>query len=219
MTAPYDAVLFDLDGTLIHSEPGVHVAIRHALSAFGIVPSDDELDAFMGPPLRGVLESLYGMTTEVDVERFSAGFRESYFHGAEYDYEIYPGLADLVADLCAAGVTLAIATAKPHESASRIIEHAGLAGSFAFVAGSEIDNTRQHKADVIDHALASLAVDGRSHRIAMVGDRGLDVAAARAHGIDGIAVTWGYGGIEELETSGATAIAHDASDLRRLLTN
>ncbi len=214
---PYDVVMLDLDGTLIDSEAGVYTSVRYGLAGFGITPTDAQLEEFMGPPLADVLPRVFRLTDPADIPLFFDRYCEAYFHVAEYEYEMYPGMRELVTDLSAAGVTLVLATAKPHESASRILVHAGLADRFAFVAGSELDSSRQEKADVIAHAFDNIEADGTSHRIVMVGDRGLDIRAAREHDIDAIAVTWGYAPPGELEECGATHLVADVAELRALL--
>ena len=218
MTPPYDVVLLDLDGTIIDSEPGVHDALRHALiTGFGITPTQAELEEFMGPPLDDVLPRVYGINDPADIQRFLDLYCEVYFHGTEYAFDMYPGMADLIADLHDSGVLLVLATSKPHVSATRILDHAGLLGRFAFVAGSETDGSRQEKADVIEHALAQVEADGSTHRIVMVGDRALDARAARAHDVDSIAVAWGYAAPGELDRCGATHTVSRVDALRDLL--
>lgn len=220
MTAapPYDVVLLDLDGTIIDSEPGVQEALRHALvTGFGISPTTAELEEFMGPPLSEVLPRVYGMTDPADERRFFELYCEHYFHGTEYAFDVYPGMIELVAALAVAGVTVVLATAKPQESAERILAHAGIADRFSFVAGSASDGSRQDKTDVIEHAFAQVRADGSTHRIVMVGDRALDARAAKAHGVDSIVVDWGYAPPGELDRSGATHRVAAVSELRALL--
>ena len=215
---PYDVVLLDLDGTVIDSEPGVQSALRHALvTGFGISPTTAELEEFMGPPLAEVLPRVYGLADPADERRFFELYCEVYFHGTEYEFDVYPGMPQLIADLAGAGVMVVLATAKPQESAERILEHAGVARHFAFVAGSASDGSRQDKAEVIEHAFAAVEADGSSHRVVMVGDRALDVTAARAHGVDSIAVDWGYAPPGELDGCGATHRASTVAELRALL--
>jgi phosphoglycolate phosphatase len=215
---PYDVVLLDLDGTIIDSEPGVQSALRHALvTGFGISPTTAELEEFMGPPLSEVLPRVYGLSDPADEQRFFELYCDVYFHGTETEFDVYPGMLELVRDLYAAGVMVVLATAKPGESAERILEHAGVADCFAFVAGSASDGSRQDKADVIAHAFAEIEADGSTHRIVMVGDRALDVHAARAHGVDSITVSWGYAPAGELDACGATHHASAVGDLRALL--
>ncbi len=216
MTLPYDVVVFDLDGTLIDSEPGVYEALRHAcLTAFGIAPTTAELEEFMGPPLSDVLPRVFGKTDPADERRFHQAYCEAYFHGTEYDFDVYPGMLELLADLRSAGARLLLGTAKPDVSAERILEHAGVRGLFEFVAGSEADGTRQDKIDVLAHAFANHPLDGR--RTVMIGDRALDVRAARAFDLDSIVVDWGYAPPGELDDCGATYRVSTSAQLRAIL--
>ncbi len=216
--AAYAVVLFDLDGTLVDSEPGIHAALRHALlDGFGIVPTSAELDEFMGPPLDYILPRVYGITDPADIQRFLDLYCEKYFHDSEYDFDAYPGTFELVRELHGRGVTLGLATAKPHESASRILERAGIAEFFTVVAGSETDGSRQAKDEVVAYALDLLgaAADGTS--AVMIGDRDLDVRAGLSHGTDAIGVTWGYSVPGEFDGIGATYVVDDATTLRAIL--
>jgi hypothetical protein len=112
-TPRYEVVLLDLDRTVIDSLPGVAISVRHGLEAIGFTGVTDEvIMKFMGPPLKDVLVDHYGRP-ESDIDSFFTAYKEKYFDDAEYDFELYPGLAQLIADLNAAGVTLILATAKP----------------------------------------------------------------------------------------------------------
>jgi phosphoglycolate phosphatase len=213
----YDVVLLDLDGTLIDSVPGVQESVRYGLEGFGIDPTQDELAEFLGPPLSDVLPRVFGITDPADIQSFLDRYCEAYFHGAEYDYAVYPGMPEIVVDLASAGTTLGLATAKPHESAARILAHAGLAQHFTVIAGSETDGSRQDKAEVIEHALTALVASRHSQRMVMVGDRAIDIRAAREHSIGAVAVAWGYASAGELEDCGATHLVVDPASLRRIL--
>ncbi|MBI1350379.1 MAG: HAD hydrolase-like protein [Actinomycetales bacterium] len=214
----YDVVLIDLDGTIIDSEPGIHTALRYALvEGFGIVPTAAELQEFMGPPLSDILPRVYGMSDPSDHARFFELYCEKYFHDTEYEFDVYPGVSELIADLHAHGVDVVLATAKPQESAERILDKAGLRPLFEFVAGSASDGSRQEKADVIAHAFEHINADGSTHRIVMVGDRELDAQAAQAHEVDSILVEWGYAPEGELAAAGATHVVRDVGALRALL--
>lgn len=214
----YDVVLLDLDGTIIDSEPGIHAAVRHAITTgFGIVPTQSQLEEFMGPPLAEVLPRVFGLSDPSDEQRFFELYCDVYFHGTEYEFDLYPGMAALIADVQAAGSRVCLATAKPDESAARILEHAGLLQHFEFVGGSHVDGSRQDKVEVLEHTLRSIDADTRRHRIVLVGDRALDVRAAEAHGVESIAVTWGYAPEGELDSARSTHQAQHVADLRALL--
>jgi phosphoglycolate phosphatase len=215
---PYNLVLLDLDGTMIDSEPGVQAAVRHALvTGFGITPTQPELEEFMGPPLAEVLPKIFGLTDPADEQRFFELFCSVYFHGMEYDFDLYPGMLDLVNDLFDAGVAIALATSKPAESAERILQHANIDHHFTFVAGSASDGSRQNKADVLEHAFTQMQVNAGTHRIVMVGDRALDIGAAQDHGVDSIAAYWGYAPEGELDDCSPTHRVADVAELRKVL--
>jgi phosphoglycolate phosphatase len=218
VTPAYDVVLLDLDGTIIDSEPGVQAAVRHALvTGFGINPTQAQLEEFMGPPLSEVLPRVFGMTDYADEQRFFELFCAVYFHGMEYDFDLYPGILALIDDLSAAGVVIALATSKPAESAERILKHAEIVDRFTFVAGSASDGSRQDKVDVLTHTFSNIQTDTSTNRIAMVGDRALDLHAARAHGVDGIAVYWGYAPKGELDNCAADHRVASVAELRKVL--
>ena len=218
MNLPYNLVMLDLDGTVIDSEPGVQAAAKHALvTGFGITPTQEELDEFMGPPLSEVLPRVFGLTDPADEKIFFELFCDVYFHGMEYDFEFYPGMLELIDDLCAAGVVIAVATAKPAESAERILLHANIDQHFTFVAGSASDGSRQNKTAVLEHAFTQMQANADSHRIVMIGDRALDLHAAQAHGVDSIATYWGYAPEGELDDCDATHRVTTVAELRNVL--
>jgi len=217
----YDIVLFDLDGTLIDSESGIITSIRHAIDAIGMEqPDQSEMVHFMGAPLRDSLIGVFGRPEE-DVEIFFNAYKDVYFGNHEYDFEMYDGIRELVQDLHAAGVTVVLATAKPQESAERILERAELVDYFVYVAGSKSDGTRQDKAEVIAHAFDVLkerhGIDPNAARIAMIGDRDVDVHGARAHDLDFIGVRWGFGTEGEFEELEVQTTVNDTTALRSLL--
>ena len=215
---PYDLVLLDLDGTMVDSEPGVQSAVRHALiTGFGITPTKDELEEFMGPPLSDVLPRIFGLNDPADEKLFFELFCAVYFHGMEYDFDLYPGMLDLVNDLFDAGVSIALATSKPAESAERILQHANIDHRFTFIAGSESDGSRQNKTDVLAHAFTQMQANASTHRIVMVGDRALDLHAAQDHGVDSIAAYWGYAPLGELDDCAATHRVASVAELRKVL--
>jgi phosphoglycolate phosphatase len=215
---PYNLVMLDLDGTVIDSEPGIQAAVRHALAAgFDITPTQAELEEFMGPPLSEVLPRVFGLTDPADEKIFFELFCAVYFHGMEYNFELYPGMPELIDDLCAEGIVIAVATAKPAESAERILLRANINRYFTFVAGSASNGSRQNKTAVLEHAFTQMQANADSHRIVMVGDRALDLHAAQAHGVDSIAAYWGYAPEGELDDCHATHRVTTVAELRKVL--
>jgi phosphoglycolate phosphatase len=214
--AAYDVVLFDLDGTLIDPRLAITGSVQYALARHGIIVDDlDLLLPFIGPPLIESFQRYYGLNlvraTEA-VEAYRHAFRE---RGMAHNHP-YSGIERLLQDLSQAGVLLAIATSKSTVFAEEITDMLGFSRWFDLIAGSNLDHTRVAKQEVITHVLAERP-HYRERSIVMVGDREHDIFGARAHGMDTIAVAYGYGSIDELEAAAPIAVAESVEQLGELL--
>ncbi|MDP9168347.1 MAG: HAD hydrolase-like protein [Actinomycetota bacterium] len=208
-------VIFDLDGTLTDSAPGIVSSFRHALGEVGAaVPDGDLAGLVVGPPMHLTLAGM-GLGDRA-VEAFTA-YRADYTTRGWSMNSLYGGIPELLADLRAAGVRLAVATSKHEVTARRIVEHFGIDGYFDVVAGASTDGSRSSKADVVAHALVQLGP--LPERLLMVGDRAHDVLGAAAHGIGTVVVEWGYGASDFDGPDAAKALRHVATmdDLREVL--
>lgn len=185
-----ELVIFDLDGTLTDSAPGIVASFMHALEAVGAeLPSGDLTTRIVGPPMHLTMAALgLGDRTEAAV----AAYRGDYTRRGWAMNTMFDGVGDLLCDLRAAGVRLAIATSKAEPTATRILAHFGILDCFDVVAGASVDGTRAAKSEVLAHALQQLGP--LPERVVMVGDRSHDVEGAAEHGIATIVVGWGYGG-------------------------
>lgn len=207
-------VLFDLDGTLSDSAPGILAALRHAFAVVGVPPLDAQTErAILGPPFYESLPPLIGAGAVAPV---IAAYREYYERAGMYDTRTYPGVNELVQRLYESGRSLAVATSKPEQYAGPIVEHLGLAPYFGTVGGDTLDGGRPTKALVIADVLRRLG-DPDPGDVIMVGDRSHDVLGAREHGIDAVAVRWGYAMPGELEAAAPLEICSTAAELDRAL--
>ncbi len=197
-------VIFDLDGTLTDSAEGVVASFRHALAAVGAeAPAGDLAAQVVGPPIQ---DTLAGLGLGERVTEALTIYRADYTSRGWAMNSLYDGIADLLADLHAAGVRLAVATSKVEQTARLILEHFGIAGHFEVIAGASPDGRRAAKADVLAHALDQLRPLPQG--VVMVGDREHDVIGAARHGIDTVVVRWGYGAAD---FTGDSVIAPAAS--------
>jgi phosphoglycolate phosphatase-like HAD superfamily hydrolase len=200
-------VIFDLDGTLTDSADGVVASFRHALATIGAkVPDGDLAERVVGPPMHHTLASM-GLGERAD-EAISA-YRADYTNRGWAMNSVYVGVPQLLADLRAAQIRLAVATSKAEPVARRILDHFGLTDHFDVIAGASIDGTRASKADVVAYALSQLGT--LPERVLMVGDRAHDVEGAAAHGIATVVVGWGYGRSDFDGQLTATPAAHVAT--------
>jgi phosphoglycolate phosphatase len=207
-----NAYLFDLDGTLTDPREGITRSIAHALHRMGLEPPPlDDLCFAIGPPLRGSLGKLLGTESREAIERALAHYRERFADVGLFENSPYEGIAEALAALRGEGATLFVATSKPKVYAERIVRHFGLDAHFEAVHGCELDGTREAKRDLLEHLLATHAIDRA--RAVMVGDRDVDMVAARHHGLGALGVTYGYGGREELLGAGAHALCEVPAEI------
>lgn len=210
----WKTVLFDLDGTLTDSAPGITNSVSRALAHFGIQEEPQNLLRFIGPPLNESLPEYYGFTSEQTVKAVEV-FREYFVEKGWLENAPYPGIPELLRDLKAAGLQLMVATSKPEVQAVRILKHFGLAEHFDHICGAPAGNEDgARKASVIREALRC-AEDPSS--VVMVGDRRHDVEGAEENGLPCIGVLYGYGSREELSAAGASFIAENLEALKKLL--
>ena len=212
----YSAILLDLDGTVTDSAPGITDTLAWTFTQLGMpVPPPEELLRYVGPPLLDSFRDRAGLTLE-QRERALEVYRERYLDRGAYDSTLYPGMGLLVRDIAEAGIPLSLATSKPETPATLMLEHFTIADHFDIITGAAEDEVRSAKADVVAEALVRLRGMGADlSRPVMIGDRIHDIEGAAVHGIPTIAVTWGYGDVEERRH--ARAIAHDVDELRTLL--
>jgi phosphoglycolate phosphatase len=201
-------IYFDLDGTLTDPYEGITRCILYALDELGFPhPDDDYLYSCIGPPLWDTFPELVG---EELTRKAVDLYRERFVDIGWKENKPYAGIHDALESITAAGHTLFVATAKPHMHAARIIEHFGMGDFIHNVYGSELDGTRATKTDLLEFAIEKNP--GTAKRV-MIGDRRHDLAGAIANNIQPVGVSWGYGSVKELETAGATAIAHAPAEL------
>ena len=208
----YDTVIFDLDGTLTESEPGITKSVQYALEQMNRPPLDAAtLRRFIGPPLRESFIAVAGMA-EDEADEAVRIYRERFSTVGWMENSVYEGIAPLLRALKAGGAYVAIATGKPEVFSRKIIDYFGLA---PYIDRLEAITLSDHHADKV--ALVRRALPERYERACMVGDRAGDMEGALGNGIDGIGALYGYGTREELENAGARFIAASVNALRDIL--
>jgi phosphoglycolate phosphatase len=211
-----NAILFDLDGTLTDPREGITRCISHALERMGVAPPPlDALTFAIGPPLRASLAQLLGTDEPAAVERTLAFYRERFADVGLFENAPYAGIHDALAAIRGSGARLFVATSKPVVYAERIVRHFGLDAHFVEVHGCELDGTREDKRDLLAHVLPRHGI--APQRAVMIGDRGVDMRAARHHGLHALGALWGYGSGAELEAEGAHRLCESPSQLPHAL--
>ncbi len=218
----FDYCLFDLDGTLTDPREGITKSVQYALQAFGIEEPDlKKLEPFIGPPLKDSFIEFYGFTGE-EAERAIVVYRERFAPVGIFENQVYPGIPQMLERLYRKGTRLAVASSKPIGFVKQILTHFGIEKYFDVVVGSELDGTRGTKEEVVEEALGRLGiltmpVTERHVRCAMIGDRKFDIQGAKAYGLTGVGVRFGFAEEGELEEAGAEYIAETVAGLAEFL--
>lgn len=216
MHKSYNTILFDLDGTLTDPKIGITRSVQYALKAFDIDEPDlESLCKFIGPPLKESFMQFYDFDEKRAAEAIEK-YRERYADIGIYETELYKGIDDLLGKLCTAHRQLMVATSKPTIFAKRILEHFKIAQYFNYISGSELDNTRTDKGDVILYGLGQLKIIDIRKGL-MIGDREHDIMGAKKAGITSVGVLYGYGNYAELKNAGADYIVEDLAELEKML--
>lgn len=214
--------LFDLDGTLTDPREGITKSVQYALKHFGIdEPDIQKLEFFIGPPLRDSFMKAYHMSGE-QAEEAVAVYRERFSPIGIFENQIFEGIPEMLRTLQGRGVKLAVASSKPTVFVQQILDHFRIGQYFTVVVGSELDGRRDSKEEVVEEALRQLGIlemtpAEKKESCAMVGDRKFDIQGAKAYGLTGVGVRFGFAKEGELEAEGADYVVDTVAQLQKLL--
>jgi len=222
----FDYYFFDLDGTLTDPALGITNSFVHALKFFGLeIPSYEKLCTFIGPPLVATFQKEFGFDDEKSMEGVKK-YREYFAQKGIFENKVYEGIENVLAQLQSKGKHLVVATSKPEEYSVKILEYFKLAKYFEHICGSNMDETRSKKEEVIAYALekCGICTGGETDsvtcsektKVLMIGDREHDIIGAKKNGIKSCGVLYGYGSRKELEAAGADYIKEAVGGLLEL---
>jgi len=208
-------LLFDLDGTLTDSKPGIIKSIAYGLSRCGLEPPDESiLTTFIGPPLWESLERVYGHN-KAQVDKVVAEYRKYYADKGIFENSLYGGIENLLKQL-AKSRKLILATSKPLKFAETVLSHFKIMDYFTLVCGGELDGTRCKKEEVIAYAIDKAGISDIKKAV-MIGDTSYDIIGSAQNGMESIGVLYGYGTKEELIAAGADLIVKSVRELEEVL--
>lgn len=205
----YDAILFDVDGTLIDSAPGIINTLEEVFSQMGVDTTNVNLRRYLGPPLRKSFGEHFA--DPALIEKATGLYRDSYAVKGSHECTPYSGAAGMLRRLKDAGLLLCTATSKPTAVVTPILEEKGLAPFFDFIGGASMDESRDTKTEVVRYVLDQPMMQGK--RVLMVGDRNDDMRGAADCGLDAAGALYGYGSREELEPFHPVLLAESCADL------
>lgn len=218
-------ILFDLDGTLTASGIGITKCVQHALEKMGHPENDlKKLEIFIGPPLITQFMEYLNISKE-EAEQAVVYYRKRYTTVGIFENELYPNVEKMLKTLKNNGYTLAVSSSKPEKFVKQILEHFKIEQYFDEVVGATMSEKRTGKADVIEETLKRLGKINCENgtinveNIIMVGDKKHDILGARQFGIPCVAVSYGYGTMEELTNENPHKIVDTVDELLDYLLN
>ena len=211
------AVVFDLDGTLVDSAPGLQTAANAVLAEYGCAPLGlQEVEAMIGdgiPALVGKAFAHRGRTLDrAEREAATEMFRRLYAKCGPRETLLYPGVRESLKQLSSFGLVLGLCTNKPQNSTEPLLKALKIDHFFSAVCGGDVLPADIRKPDP-RHVLAVLAGLGiEASEAVMVGDGPHDVDAGQGAGMPVFAVTYGYSN-DPMDTLGADFVIDSLTEL------
>ncbi len=219
--ADIQAVLFDLDGTLVDSVPDLARAIDRMLAEFDRPPAGEAKvrDWVGNGSLNLVRRALSGrMEGDVDPELANQALERYFFHysnNLSTHSQLYPGVEETLSQLATAGYALAVVTNKPARFAEPLLNDLGIGKYFSVIIGGDtLPERKPHPAPLL-HAAQQLGVT--PSRTLMVGDSRNDIEAARAAGMPVVCVPYGYNHGRDVREYSPDAVVSGFRDILALL--
>lgn len=205
--------IFDLDGTISNPGLGIYRCINHALRSHGYPEVSMKLvEAHIGPPLDDIFKTFLPQADRAVVSSLIAAYRQRYAELGYAENTLYAGIPDALRELAGRGARLGVCTSKRRDFAEKILSMFELLRYFSFVDGGDIGI---RKSVQLAGLLTANTIDGSA---VMIGDRAVDISAAKANGLRSVGVLWGFGERDELSTAGAEVILDEPAALARLET-
>ncbi|MBQ8574480.1 MAG: HAD-IA family hydrolase [Clostridia bacterium] len=215
--ANFDCVLLDFDGTVADTSEGIFEGIRYGIRMEGLMqPSPEEMRTFIGPPLNVGFRNHFPEISDEQVDRLIIHYRAKYSVDGYYKFKLYDGMEDLLLTLKENGIKTGIATSKPQVFIDHIVKTCDLKKYFDVVVGAEADVLNGGKKGIIEKAFNLLKPYGCEKPL-MVGDTKFDIIGAKDAGVPSVAVTFGFGSVDEMIVNGANYVAKNCEEIKDIV--
>lgn len=215
MKGTYSLYVFDLDGTLLDSSPGIINAVCYTLRLFKkTIPDNEILTSFIGPPLKKSF-SLIPDVEDDKIDDMVRAFRDEYRKKEIFNAKLYDGIMPLCQRISDDGIKMAIATNKPEEFAQKLVKYFQLDKFIPVVCGADAQGSLK-KTDLIKSAIF-LSKENNIESVVMVGDTISDAEAAEQCGVDFIGVDYGFGNLKEQFIKNMVKLVEKPEDIYCLL--
>ena len=213
----YEAILYDMDGTVLDTLDDLTDSVNHALAQFDFPPvSPQRLAGFLGNgAIQLIIRSCPPGTDEETIRKMYDIYTPWYGEHCSVKTAPYEGIIELMQKLRNMGVKQAVISNKPDIAVKPLAERY-FPGLLELAVGDSSAVRRKPAPDTVFAAAREMNVP--IEKCVYIGDTEVDVETARNAGIDGIAVTWGFRTPEELIAAGATTLVNNTEELFAALT-
>lgn len=212
----YKYIIYDLDGTLIDTRPGVKDAVKKTINDLGLVPLDKKtLESFVGPPMQDSFQKYFDFEEESALSAANL-FRENYKKYSLFRGKVYPGIIEMLHIQKEREISIAVATNKSHENAMAILAYFGISDFCSYMRGTDMGG-KLSKADIINLCIAELGASKKE--VLYIGDSYYDSEGAGKVGIDFLGVTYGFGFRNHTDFLNVrhVAVCENVEDINRFL--
>lgn len=211
-------LIFDLDGTLVDSLPGIAASLNRTLTAHGLPGhSDAAIRSFVGDGLRMLVQRAAAAGADAALlDSLVALFKKDYELSWSEGTRAYPGIHHLLAELQKDGFQMAVLSNKTHDFTLAMTRGVFPNIHFAAILGQR--DGFPHKPDPAGALQIATAFGTAPENCVMIGDSTMDLQTAANAGMKAIAVAWGYHDRARLLAAGATRVIENPSELPALLS-
>ncbi|MBI2448554.1 HAD hydrolase-like protein [Candidatus Microgenomates bacterium] len=212
----YTNIIFDFDGTLVDTRPGIIKAFYAVMTDMGIEPADEKtIGELIGVPLSQFLEVLLKTNDAKIIKKGSELFKKHYDREYSSDNILYPGIPELLENIKENSGSSFVVSNKIDAFLNKILEQHDIRKYFQSTKGTDGTGRGSQKSDYVRDLVEENNLD-RAITV-IVGDRRDDVVAGKDNLIHTVGITYGYGSREELEEVGAEIVVRDVEGLKSVL--
>lgn len=213
------SLIFDLDGTLVDSLPGIAASLNRGLTAHGLLGhSHDAVRSFIGDGMRTLIRRALPNGSDRNLlESLARYFKADYEVSWSQGTMAYPGIEHLLVELMNAGRDLAVLSNKPHDFTLAMVRQVFPEIRFTKIMGHQDDVPLKPDPAGALRIASAFGVDPSACLV--IGDSTMDIETAINAGMKSLSVAWGYHDVARLVAAGAEQVADSPTSLFDMLVN